>query len=50
MTNLRQCLAIFSIVCAASSIAQPVEGTLNWYNQEGQGMFTEKAYKYLRKK
>ena len=32
------------------SIAQPIEGTLNWYNQEGQGMYTEKAYKYLKKK
>ena len=50
MTNLRQCLAVFTIVCATSTIAQPVEGTLNWYNQGGQGMFTEKAYKYLKKK
>lgn len=50
MTNLRQCLAVFTIVCATSIIAQPVEGTLNWYNQGGQGMFTEKAYKYLKKK
>ena len=32
------------------SIAQPIEGTLNWYNQEGQGMYTEKAYNYLKKK
>ena len=32
------------------SIAQPIEGTLNWYNKEGQGMYTEKAYKYLKKK
>lgn len=32
------------------SIAQPIEGTLNWYNEEGQGMYTEKAYNYLKKK
>ena len=35
---------------SALSIAQPIEGTLNWYNQEGQGMYTEKAYNYLKKK
>ena len=50
MTNLKQCIAIFAIAISAIAIAQPVEGTLNWYNQEGQGMFTEKAYKYLKKK
>ena len=50
MTNLRQCLALFTILCTTSTIAQPLEGTLNWYNQGGQGMFTEKAYKYLKKK
>lgn len=48
--NLKQNLAILSIVFSATAIAQPVEGTLNWYNQGGQGMFTEKAYKYLKKK
>jgi subtilisin family serine protease len=48
--SLKNSLTAFAIVCSASAIAQPVEGTLNWYNQEGQGMFTEKAYKYLRKK
>ncbi|MDG1736060.1 MAG: S8 family peptidase [Crocinitomicaceae bacterium] len=50
MTNLKQGIAIFAIAISAKAIAQPVEGTLNWYNQEGQGMFTEKAYKYLKKK
>lgn len=50
MTNLKQVIAIFAIAISAKAIAQPVEGTLNWYNQEGQGMFTEKAYKYLKKK
>ena len=49
MTNLKQGIAIFAIAISAKAIAQPVEGTLNWYNQEGQGMFTEKAYKYLKK-
>ena len=48
--NLRQGLSIFGIVLTTAVIAQPVEGTLNWYNQEGQGMYTEKAYKYLKKK
>ena len=48
--NLKQNLAILMIVFSATAIAQPVEGTLNWYNQGGQGMFTEKAYKYLKKK
>ena len=50
MTNLKQGIAIFVIAISAKAIAQPVDGTLNWYNQEGQGMFTEKAYKYLKKK
>jgi cell wall-associated protease len=50
MTNLKQGIAIFAIAISAKAIAQPLEGTLNWYNQEGQGMFTEKAYKYLKKK
>lgn len=50
MTNLKQGIAIFVIAISAKAIAQPLEGTLNWYNQEGQGMFTEKAYKYLKKK
>lgn len=50
MMNLKQSLSILAVVCATMSIAQPIEGTLNWYNQDGQGMFTEKAYKYLKKK
>ena len=42
MTNLKQGIAIFVIAISAKAIAQPVDGTLNWYNQEGQGMFTER--------
>ena len=47
--NLKQSLSVLSLVFATIVIAQPIEGTLNWYNQDGQGMFTEKAYKYLKK-
>jgi len=31
-------------------LAQPIPGTLNWYNGEGAGMQTDKAYKLLKKK
>jgi subtilisin family serine protease len=31
-------------------IAQPIPGTLNWYNGEGAGMQTDKAYGLLKKK
>lgn len=30
--------------------AQSIPGTLNWYNGEGVGMYTNKAYKMLKKK
>ena len=30
--------------------AQAIPGTLNWYNGEGQGMYTDQAYKMLKKK
>jgi len=30
--------------------SQPIEGTLNWYNGKGNGMFTEMAYKKILKK
>ena len=33
-----------------AGFAQPIEGTLNWYNGEGTGLFTEKAYKKLKNK
>lgn len=31
-------------------VAQAIPGTLNWYNGEGQGMYTDQAYKMLKKK
>ena len=43
-------LTVLFMSFSVLSIAQPIEGTLNWYNQEGQGMYTEKAYNYLKKK
>ena len=42
-------LTVLFMSFSVLSIAQPIEGTLNWYNQEGQGMYTEKAYNYLKK-
>jgi cell wall-associated protease len=44
--------AIFSILIIASSsiFAQALPGTLNWYNGEGAGMFTNKAYGLLKNK
>ena len=50
MKVFRRMLILLFISFSALSIAQPIEGTLNWYNQEGQGMYTEKAYNYLKKK
>ena len=50
MKVFRRILTLVFISVSALSIAQPIEGTLNWYNQEGQGMYTEKAYSYLKKK
>ncbi len=50
MRVLKRILTILFISFSVLSIAQPVEGTLNWYNKEDQGMYTEKAYSYLKKK
>ena len=50
MNVIKRILSAVFISFSILSIAQPVEGTLNWYNKEGQGMFTEKAYKFLKKK
>ena len=50
MSVLKKSLSVLFISFSILSIAQPVEGTLNWYNNEDQGMFTEKAYKFLKKK
>ena len=50
MKVFRRMLTLLFISFSALSIAQPIEGTLNWYNQESQGMYTEKAYNYLKKK
>ncbi len=50
MKVFRRMLTLLFISFSVLSIAQPIEGTLNWYNQEGQGMYTEKAYNYLKKK
>lgn len=43
---------LLSALCSAtfSFIAQPIPGTLNWYNGAGTGMSTELAYKKLLKK
>ena len=50
MKVFKRMLTVLFMSFSVFSIAQPIEGTLNWYNQEGQGMYTEKAYKYLKKK
>ena len=50
MSELKNMLGLLFVAFYTLSFAQPIEGTLNWYNQEDQGMFTEKAYKYLKKK
>jgi len=50
MKVFKRMLTVLFISFSVLSIAQPIEGTLNWYNQEGQGMYTEKAYNYLKKK
>ncbi|MBM3454407.1 MAG: peptidase S8 [Bacteroidetes bacterium] len=42
-------LILFTGLCHLSQ-AQAIPGTLNWYNGEGVGMFTNKAYKKLKKK
>ncbi len=41
-------LAVFAF--NTKIIAQPIPGTLNWYNGEGAGMQTDKAYGLLKKK
>ena len=43
---------LLSALCSASVsfIAQPIPGTLNWYNGTGSGMSTELAYKKILKK
>ena len=50
MKVFKRMLTVLFMSFSVFSIAQPIEGTLNWYNEEGQGMYTEKAYKYLKKK
>ena len=50
MSEIKNTLTLLFVAFYTLSFAQPVEGTLNWYNQEGQGMYTEKAYKFLKKK
>jgi len=42
-------LILLTGLCHLSQ-AQAIPGTLNWYNGEGVGMFTNKAYKKLKKK
>ena len=49
MITIKHFVSLSILLLTGASIAQPIEGTLNWYNQEGQGMHTEKAYKYLKK-
>ena len=50
MKVFKRMLTVLFTSFSVLSIAQPIEGTLNWYNEEGQGMYTEKAYNYLKKK
>jgi subtilisin family serine protease len=50
MSELKNMLGLLFVAFYTLSFAQPIEGTLNWYNQEDQGMYTEKAYKFLKKK
>ena len=50
MSEFKNRLTLLFVAFYTLSFAQPVEGTLNWYNQEDQGMYTEKAYKFLKKK
>jgi subtilisin family serine protease len=49
--KLKQFLsAVFLTVLTFSFVAQPIPGTLNWYNGTGTGMSTELAYKKILKK
>ena len=52
MKNTFLITAIFSslIIASSSIFAQAIPGTLNWYNGEGTGMFTNKAYGLLKNK
>ena len=50
MSEIKNTLTLLFVAFYTLSFAQPIEGTLNWYNQEDQGMYTEKAYKFLKKK
>ncbi len=50
MSEIKNILTLLFVAFYTLSFAQPIEGTLNWYNQEDQGMYTEKAYKFLKKK
>ena len=50
MGEIKNILTLLFVAFYTLSFAQPIEGTLNWYNQEDQGMYTEKAYKFLKKK
>ncbi|MFM7388741.1 MAG: S8 family serine peptidase, partial [Bacteroidota bacterium] len=42
--------AVLFTVLTFSFVAQPIPGTLNWYNGTGPGMSTELAYKKILKK
>lgn len=50
MNYLKIKLFIPLVVLGMSLMAQPIPGTLNWYNGSGNGMFTEMAYKKILKK
>jgi len=50
MKLLKNNLALSFLFLGALSFAQPIPGTLNWYNGTGTGMSTELAYKKLLKK
>jgi subtilisin family serine protease len=50
MKLLKTNLALSFLFLGALSFAQPIPGTLNWYNGTGTGMSTELAYKKLLKK
>jgi cell wall-associated protease len=43
-------LVIFFGLGFSQVFAQAIPGTLNWYNGAGQGMYTDQAYKMLKKK
>ena len=49
--RLNSLLIICAFAIASTSLfAQALPGTLNWYNGEGTGMFTDKAYGLLKSK